>query len=127
MKELLDKVREFQIASEQPVNDSPSIADMTNNFLRYTLMKEENKEYATGCQSNDLVEVLDACADQLYVLLGTINQHGLQDVIGEAFERVHINNMSKLIDGKIRRNPDGKILKPIGFVKVELNDLITLN
>ncbi|TXI90893.1 MAG: hypothetical protein E6Q36_00570, partial [Chryseobacterium sp.] len=74
--------------------------------------------------SKNKVEILDACADQLYILLGTINAHGLQDLIGPAFELVHKNNMTKVgPDGKVLRNPDGKILKPQGFVPVDLTTL----
>lgn len=61
----------------------------------------------------------------LYILAGTINQNGMQGVIEEAFNRVHANNMTKVgADGKVLRNPDGKILKPDNFVPVDLTDLV---
>jgi predicted HAD superfamily Cof-like phosphohydrolase len=40
-----------------------------------------------------------------------------------AFNRVHANNMTKVVDGKIRRREDGKILKPEGFVKADMRGL----
>jgi len=40
-----------------------------------------------------------------------------------AFNRVHNNNMTKLVDGKLRIREDGKILKPEGFVKADMKGL----
>jgi predicted HAD superfamily Cof-like phosphohydrolase len=126
MNNILNKVREFQIASEQPVSETPLITNQNYNMLRYRLMKEENTEYIVACQKNDLVEVLDACIDKLYVLAGTINQHGLQDLIEEAFNEVHRSNMTKCIDGKVLRNPDGKILKGEGYSPPNLKHILNL-
>lgn len=41
----------------------------------------------------------------------------------EAFFRVHENNMSKLVDGKIVRREDGKVLKPEGYQKPDMGGL----
>lgn len=125
IQEILEKVAEFQKATDQPVADSPSVGDDKNNMLRYQLMNEENREYLTASLQYDKVEILDAVVDMLYILAGTINQHGMQGVIEEAFNRVHANNMTKVgADGKVLRNPDGKILKPENFVPVDLSDLV---
>lgn len=40
-----------------------------------------------------------------------------------AFNRVHENNMTKVVDGVIRRRADGKILKPDNFVKADMRGL----
>ena len=127
LKEILNDVASFQLATSQIVNSKPTLSQVFgDDLLRYELMEEENKEYLDACKDEDLVEILDACVDQLYILCGTINQHGLQSVIEEAFNRVHSNNMSKVgIDGKVLRNANGKILKPDGFKAVDLTDLIT--
>lgn len=125
LKEILSKVAEFQNATDQLVSHEPTLCKDSICKLRFDLMEEENVEYLAACNEADLLEVLDACVDQLYILAGTINSHGLQNVIGEAFERVHLNNLQKVgPDGKVLRNPDGKILKPQGFVPVDLSDLI---
>jgi predicted HAD superfamily Cof-like phosphohydrolase len=87
-------------------------------------MKEENQEYLDAAKDEDIIEVLDACADQLYILCGTILKHGLQDMIVPAFNLVHANNMAKLgPDGKPIFREDGKIIKPEGFEKVERKTL----
>jgi predicted HAD superfamily Cof-like phosphohydrolase len=41
----------------------------------------------------------------------------------EAFNRVHNNNMSKLVDGRIVRREDGKVLKPEGYQKPDMSGL----
>lgn len=124
IRKMAQQVRSFQKASGQVVNKKPTDLEVKEVKLRYDLMREENIEYQDAGLSKNKVEILDACADQLYILLGTINAHGLQDLIGPAFELVHKNNMTKVgPDGKVLRNPDGKILKPDGFVPVDLTTL----
>ena len=124
IRKMAQQVRSFQKASGQVVNKKPTTLEVKEVQLRYDLMREENIEYQDAGLSKNKVEILDACADQLYILLGTINAHGLQDLIGPAFELVHKNNMTKVgPDGKVLRNPDGKILKPQGFVPVDLSQL----
>lgn len=123
MKEFLNKVREFQIASGQPTSDVPKLSSKLLSLLRFDLMKEENEEFLGACEDNDIVEVLDSLIDQFYVLAGTINQFGMQDLFEEAFNLVQENNMSKVVDGKVIRNEFGKILKPENFVPVDLEQL----
>lgn len=40
-----------------------------------------------------------------------------------AFLRVHENNMTKVVDGVVKRRADGKILKPDGYVKPDMRGL----
>lgn len=123
-KDILSKVEEFQNATDQPVNKTPCIGEEKHATLRYQLMAEENKEYLVANLQSNQVEILDSAIDQLYVLAGTINFHGIQDLIEPAFNLVHANNMTKVgPDGKVLRNPEGKILKPEGFKPVDLKQL----
>ena len=123
-KEILSKVEEFQNATDQPVSKTPCLSEDKNNTLRYQLMAEENREYMVATIQENKVEILDAVVDMLYILAGTINQHGMQDLIEPAFYLVHANNMTKVgPDGKVIRDADGKILKPEGFQSVDLKQL----
>lgn len=124
MKEQLDQVRDFQKAFEQTLNDEPTLLLEEESKLRLKLAQEELDEYEDAVKENNLVEVLDSCIDQLYILLGTVNAHGLQDKFLEAFNLVHANNMSKLDEnGKVLKNAAGKVIKPKGFVPVDLKQL----
>lgn len=42
----------------------------------------------------------------------------------EAFKRVHESNMSKLVDGKVFKNSDGKVLKGPNYKPPYLGDLV---
>ena len=80
--------------------------------LRFDLMAEENGEYLEAAQKGDVVEVADALGDMLYILCGTIIEHGMQDVIDEVFEEIHRSNLSKLDEnGNPIYREDGKVIK----------------
>ena len=67
-----------------------------------------------------MVEVLDALADIGYILAGTIINHGMQHIYDDAFNEVHRSNMAKLVNGKVIRREDGKVLKPEGWQPPQL-------
>ena len=80
--------------------------------LRFDLMAEENGEYLEAAQNGDVVEVADALGDMLYILCGTIIEHGMQNVIDDVFEEIHRSNLSKLDEnGNPIYREDGKVVK----------------
>ncbi|MEN9326394.1 MAG: hypothetical protein RI943_815, partial [Bacteroidota bacterium] len=88
------------------------------NNLRFELMKEENEEYLEAVQNNDIVEIADALGDMLYILCGTILEHGLQHKIEAVFDEIQRSNMSKLgEDGKPIYREDGKVMKGPNYFK----------
>lgn len=88
------------------------------NALRFELMKEENEEYLEAVQKNDIVEIADALGDMLYILCGTILEHGLQDKIEAVFDEIQRSNMSKLgEDGQPIYREDGKVMKGPNYFK----------
>lgn len=124
MIELLNKVREFHEKFEIPLRNEFSLITPEEFKLRFDLMNEENLEYLQACLDGDKVEIADALGDKLYILLGTILQHGLQDKIVEVFNLIHQNNLNKLHDGVIVRDANGKVKKPDNFVAVDLTTII---
>ena len=95
------------------------------NLLRFNLMDEENREYLEAANNNDLVEVADALGDMLYILCGTILEHGMQYKIEEVFEEIQRSNMSKLgKDGKPIYREDGKVLKGPNYFKPNIVDIL---
>ena len=90
-------------------------------------MREENEEYLEAAQAGDMVEVADALGDQLYILLGTILKHGMQDKIEEVFNEIQRSNMSKLgEDGKPIYREDGKVLKGPNYFKPNIDKILSL-
>ena len=96
MQDLILKVKDFQQTFGQVVNRKPALVDLELANLRFELMKEENDEYMQAVIDKDVVDVADALGDQLYILIGTILSHGMQEVIVDVFNEIHRSNMSKL-------------------------------
>jgi len=122
MKKYTDAVTEFHTAFKIGYRETPK-ADLgeAKNTLRFNLMKEENEEYLEAAQNNDIVEVADALGDMLYILCGTMIEHGLQDKIASVFDEIQESNMSKLgADGQPIYREDGKVLKGPNYFKPDI-------
>lgn len=125
MKHELDLVADFHEKFGQENGKNPRNLNIQQYLLRYKLIEEESKEYLDACGTGDLVGVADALGDQLYILLGTILKHGMQDVIEEVFAEIHRSNLSKLdADGKPIFREDGKILKSERYFKPDIGSIL---
>ena len=120
MNPIVKALLEFNDAFEIPKLESPGLSSKEMIELRIKLLREEVEEYAEAALSGDLVEVLDALADIGYILAGTIVNHGMQNIYDDAFDEVHSSNMAKLVDGKVLRRDDGKVMKPEGWQPPQL-------
>ena len=120
MNPIVKSLLEFNDAFEIPKLESPGLSSKEMIELRIKLLREEVEEYAEAALSGDLVEVLDALADIGYILAGTIINHGMQNIYDDAFDEVHRSNMAKLVDGKVLRRDDGKVMKPEGWQPPQL-------
>ena len=119
MKNKLKAVQTFHKAFGLGVEHKP-IAKLSEQKLqlRFDLMAEENEEYLDAAKNGDLVEVADALGDMLYILCGTILEHGMQHKIEEIFNEIQRSNMSKLgADGKPIYCEDGKVMKGPNYFK----------
>jgi predicted HAD superfamily Cof-like phosphohydrolase len=126
MKSKIGAVEQFHISFGLGVSDRMK-ADLgaEKNRLRFNLMDEENKEYLEAANNNDLIEVADALGDMLYILCGTILEHGMQHKIEEVFEEIQRSNMSKLgADGKPIYREDGKVLKGPNYFKPDIQGIL---
>ncbi|EZH72887.1 putative HAD superfamily Cof-like phosphohydrolase [Aquimarina sp. EL_43] len=126
MKDKIAAVQEFHTSFKLGYKNEP-IADLgeAKNTLRFNLMKEENEEYFEAAQNNDLVEVADALGDMLYILCGTIIEHGMQHKIEEVFNEIQRSNMSKLgEDGQPIYREDGKVLKGPNYFKPNIKEIL---
>ena len=126
MKNKLEAVKAFHTAFKIGHREEPK-ADLgiEKNTLRFNLMKEENEEYLQAAHNDDLVEVADALGDMLYILCGTIIEHGLQYKIEEVFEEIQRSNMSKLgEDGQPIYREDGKVLKGPNYFKPNIQFIL---
>lgn len=129
MKEKIQAVTAFHEAFGLGVRHTPTTALKDEIIkLRFNLMAEENQEYLQAAQNNDLVEVADALGDMLYILCGTIIEHGMQHKIEEVFQEIQRSNMSKLgADGKPIYREDGKVLKGPNYFPPNIAKIIHSN
>lgn len=108
-------------------NELKSDLGASKNLLRFNLMDEENKEYLEAVTNNDMVEVADALGDMLYILCGTILEHGMQHKIEAVFNEIQRSNMSKLgEDGKPIYREDGKVLKGPNYFKPDIAAILNV-
>ncbi|MFT5601281.1 MAG: putative HAD superfamily Cof-like phosphohydrolase [Flavobacteriales bacterium] len=126
LQDCINAVKEFHEVFKIE-NETEQVADVGENIynLRFNLMKEENEEYLEAAQNGDLVEIADACGDMLYILCGTLLQHGLQDKIEEVFTEIQRSNMSKLDEqGNPIFREDGKVLKSNLYFKPNIKSIL---
>lgn len=125
------KVEEFHKAFGLAVG-SPLDTDLL--LLRGNLIAEESIEVlaemyklrdSLSIKKENVEKLLKELCDLQYVLSGTLVAFGLDSVFGEAFDRVHKANMSKLgEDGKPILREDGKALKGPKYKEADMRGLI---
>ena len=127
MQKQINSVKEFHKAFEIGHSETPTAnLGESKHTLRYNLMKEENEEYLEAVQSSDLIEIADALGDMMYILCGTIIEHGLQHKIEAVFDEIQRSNMSKLDkDGKPIYREDGKVMKGPNYFKPDFSKIIS--
>jgi predicted HAD superfamily Cof-like phosphohydrolase len=95
-----------------------------NSELYAKLINEEFNEFLNAYSNNDDVEMLDACMDMIWVILGFCHMKTF-DIEG-AWKEVTESNLSKINfeTGKVIRRSDGKILKPEGWKEPDFSKFI---
>jgi predicted HAD superfamily Cof-like phosphohydrolase len=126
MQKQISAVKEFHTAFRLGYSETiKGHLGEQKNLLRFNLMKEENEEYLEAVQNNDTIEIADALGDMLYILCGTIIEHGLQHKIEAVFDEIQRSNMSKLgEDGNPIYREDGKVLKGPNYFKPNFEDIL---
>ena len=109
----LEMLKEFHTTFDAVRNDTPTLLDNQTNVLRQALLDEEVSELEEAVAAGDIVEIADALGDIVYIAYGTAVAHGID--LDAVLEEIHRSNMAKLVDGKVLRRDDGKVLKPEGW------------
>ena len=130
MKNQIENIREFQDRIAEKIEGSlldrqiPYELRVKAAELRKRLLQEEVDELTEAMDNGDIVEILDAGVDILYIVLGTMHEYELLDKFEQAWDLIHKNNMSKLgRDGRVLKNEFGKVVKPTNYKPVNLNTL----
>jgi hypothetical protein len=93
----VSEVEEFNSLMNKPNNYVPQIpTDRDEWEFVYNFILEELEEYKHACETQNIVEVLDALCDIAYVSLGNGTMlHGLKSKIWPAYMEVQASNLSK--------------------------------
>ena len=92
----VSEVEEFNSLMNKPNNYEPVIPAKHEWDFVYNFILEELEEYKHACETENIVEVLDALCDIAYVSLGNGTMlHGLKDKIWPAYMEVQASNLSK--------------------------------
>ena len=93
----VSEVEEFNHTMGKPNNYTPNIPENRGEWeFVYNFILEELEEYKEACETGNIVEVLDALCDIVYVSIGNgAMLHGLKDKLWDAYQEVQASNMSK--------------------------------
>ena len=114
---MYNDVVKFIEACDQPKTNS-------NSILYSMLIDEEYQEFNNALGENDDVEMLDACMDMIWVILGFCHMKGYK--VDAAWNEVARSNLAKIdaATGKVHKREDGKVLKPEGWKPPELGGYV---
>lgn len=125
---MLDAVKSFQTKFGQGYSGEVREMPASVASLRKKLHVEEAGEMVIAIDRGELEEILDAGVDELYVILGTFAQIGIDaETIVKAFWLVHHANMQKVLVPSrhgSKRDSAHDIVKPEGWKKPDLSALL---
>jgi predicted HAD superfamily Cof-like phosphohydrolase len=125
MQAVAASVKQFMTFSHpDAIASTPTIPDAAHLELCKKLLKEEIvEELFPAIASEDIVEIGDAIADSIYVLLFTAHCFGLP--IASIWREVVQTNLDKFPDGVVTRDPQThKVLKPPGWKPPDIEAVI---
>ena len=104
-------VKEFSdVCNDHSLPAVPQMLDVQAVEFVAEMVNDELDELR---QAQNVVEQADALVDAIYYICDAAVRHGMN--LDRVFEIVHRANMAKVVDGKVIRRDDGKILKPHGW------------
>ena len=111
MKGYCTEVKEFSDACQD--GNNPKTPKLMSTEAIAFIREMVNDELDELEEAKDTIEQADALVDAIYYICDTAVRHGLN--LDPLFSIVHRANMQKVVDGKVIRREDGKILKPDGW------------
>ena len=104
-------------------NAFPGCSTDAMEHLAINLMQEEFYEFKQELGSDGVNDIKEAL-DLIYVTAQYLNTRIGPDMVQRCWDALQENNMSKCIDGKLVKREDGKVLKPEGYKKLDLMDVL---
>ena len=117
-------VEQFMAAADQYIGATPHLNE--NNEaqakLYIDLIDEEFRELCDGFLRRHIGDIADGGADLVWVVKGLFTTLGIN--FDQVWEEIRASNMSKVVDGKVIRREDGKILKPDTYFKPDIEKVL---
>lgn len=119
-----EDVEKFLVAVGQTPPEVPLPGDSATSNLYKKLIKEEIEEFWEAEAVSDDAEMLDACFDMIWVIVGYARSRGWD--LNRAWVEGAATNLSKIDPetGLVRRREDGKILKPEGWKEPDFKQFV---
>ena len=117
-----EALKEFHEKFELTINDSPQFPDKKVRKLRTRIITEEFVEFLQAEAKDDLVEVADALADIVYVVVGTAVSYGIP--FNDVFKEVHRSNMTKLWNDIVKKDDGGKVIKSPDYEPPKIKEIL---
>jgi len=112
----------LRIGHPDKIRETPGLPTAEHAALAQELVREEYEdELKPALESGDLVQIADAVADCIWVLIALAHFYGLP--IEEIWAEVRRANMDKFPGGLVMRRPDQKIIKPFGWTPPDIKTI----
>lgn len=117
-------VEQFMAAADQYIGATPHLNENNESQakLYIDLIDEEFRELCDGFLRRHIGDIADGGADLVWVVKGLFTTLGIN--FDQVWEEIRASNMSKVVDGKVIRREDGKILKPDTYFKPDIEKVL---
>lgn len=124
MSTVLEDVEKFLVAVGQVPPTEVTDRETATSSLYKRLIREEVEEFWEAEAASDDTEMLDACFDMIWVIVGYARSRGWD--MQKAWVEGAASNLSKIDPetGLVRRREDGKILKPEGWAEPNFKQFV---
>lgn len=134
MQKLVEDLKAFMLKAGVRVPGTPEIPDDVTILRCAKIVREEAIELVEALGYDDKLQrhhsqpsvraVAKEAIDTIYVSLYTLVAFGLGNYVQDCWDAVANNNLQKFGEGSTRREGDGKVIPPPGFVKETLENII---
>ena len=131
MKSVFSDVKEFMSHADQVVQEGVVANPTPESFRRYEthllLISEELKELMVEVDpihhdsAPNYANVAKEAIDLIYVIIGLLHAMGIDGAA--VWDIIQKSNMKK-VEGGIKKNKDGKVLKPDGWKKPDIRSAV---
>ena len=99
----------------QAAGQSVGTENIPQSSLYHNLIVEEYDEYIKARNANDDTEIIDACFDTMWVIIGYMHSRGWDcEAIWDEGAKSNLAKIDKET-GKVLKRVDGKVMKPEGW------------